>query len=121
MPEFAECFLVELPSVRMFVECFFSKALGKQRVCRVSESLLSVFSLALSEEIICRVSDKIHSVKHMTLGKSFDSGSEGGRASWSRTDGWRCGASVRAYKLVVKVRQINPQTCNCWINLSGLL
>ena len=76
MLEFVECFLVELPSVRMFAECFFSKALDKQIVCRVLESLPSVFSLALGKEMVCRVSDKIYSAKNMTLGKSFDSGSE---------------------------------------------
>jgi len=69
VPKFTECFSVELSSV-------FSKALGKQRVCRVSESLPSVFYLALGEEMICRVSDKIHSTKNITLGKTFDSGNE---------------------------------------------
>ena len=78
---FAEC--RSLPSVfSIIVECknvcrvFSSKALGKHRVCRVSESLSSVFSLALGKEMVCRVSDKIHSAKNMTLGKAFDSGSE---------------------------------------------
>ena len=77
---FIEC--QSLPSVfSRIAECqnvyrvFFSKALGKLRVCRVSESLPSVFSLTLGKDMVCRVSDKIHSAKNMTLGKAFDFGS----------------------------------------------
>ena len=78
-PIFAKC--RSLPSVfSRIAECqnvcrvFSSKALDKQRVYRVSESLPSVFSLALGKEMVRRVS-KIHSTKNMTLGKAFDSGS----------------------------------------------
>ena len=63
------------PKSQNVCRVFFSKALGKQRVYRVSESLPSVFSLALGKEMVCRVSDKIHSAKNITLGKAFDSGS----------------------------------------------
>ena len=76
MPEFAECFLVELPSVRMFAQCFLVRHSANREFARVSESLPSVFSLALGKEMVCRVSDKIHSPKNMTLGKVFDSGSD---------------------------------------------
>ena len=75
MPEFARCFLVELPSVRMFAECFLVRHSANREFDRVSESLPSVFSLALGKEMVCRVSDKIHSTKNMTLDKSFESGS----------------------------------------------
>ena len=51
-----ECFSVELPSVRMFAECFLVRHSANREFARVSESLPSVFSLALAEcQNLCRV------------------------------------------------------------------